>query len=149
MSKRIKVITLLVALTVSSITVFAQKKTTGNAKADTLVNFKVTAAPEWTDMFYRNNGWFGADGIFEMTLSGKESIGAGTKDSVLMYFSDTMTGNVVGNEVEDFKMINNSFAWITGLKPSAKTVTIFYKQDRSCKTVTNGRRSLTQRCVSF
>ena len=97
--------------------------------ADTLVSFKVTPAPEWTQLFYRNKGWFGADGIFEMTLSGDESIGAGAKDSVLMYFSDTMTGTVIGDStVEDFKMINNSFAWITGLKPSGETVKIFYKQ---------------------
>jgi len=37
-----------------------------------------------------------------------------------------MTGHVKGNTVENFKMINNSFAWVTGLKPSAKTVNIFY-----------------------
>lgn len=98
-------------------------------KADTLVNYTTTAAPEWTDLFYRNEGWFGADGIFEMTLNGKESIGAGKEDSVLMYFSDTMTGKVVGDTaVQDFKMINNSFAWVTGLRPSAETVKILYKQ---------------------
>lgn len=100
--------------------------------ADTLVSYTVTTAPEWTDMFYRKKGWFGADGIFEMTLSGKETIGAGKKDSVLMYFSDTMTGTVIGDSsVQDFKMINNSFAWITGLKPSDETVNIFYKQGSS------------------
>lgn len=97
--------------------------------ADTLVNFSVKAAPEWTERFYRNDGWFGADGIFEMTMSGDESIGAGSKDSVLMYFSDTMTGTVMGDTaVQNFKMINNSFAWITGLEPSDQTVNIFYKQ---------------------
>jgi hypothetical protein len=112
MRNRIK-FTLILVLTACCISTFAQKKAARNAKADTLVNFKVTAAPEWTDLFYRNTGWFGADGIFEMTLHGKESIGAGAKDSVLMYFSDTMTGNVTGNSVADFKMINNSFAWVT------------------------------------
>jgi hypothetical protein len=98
-------------------------------KADTLVNFTVKAAPEWTNLLYRNNGWFGADGIFEMTLSGDESVGAGVRDSVLMYFSDTMTGNVIGDSaVENFKMINNSFAKIKGIKPSEKAVKIFYKR---------------------
>src|SRR5687768_7901714 len=65
---------------------------TKKQRADTLVHFATTAAPEWTNLFYRNQGWFGADGIFEVTLHGKESVGAGEKDSVLMYFSDTMTG---------------------------------------------------------
>ena len=100
--------------------------------ADTLVNFTVKAAPEWTEMFYQNDGWFGADGIFEMTLKGNESIGAGSKDSVLMYFSDTMTGQVVGDSsVKNFKMINNSFAWITGLNPSKETVNIFFNKDKA------------------
>ena len=124
MTNRIKSIILSFALAAICLTASAQKKT--KIKADTLVNFTVTEAPEWTDMFYRDNGWFGADGIFEMTLKGNETIGAGAKDSVLMYFSDTMTGHVKGNTVENFKMINNSFAWVTGLKPSAKTVNIFY-----------------------
>ena len=105
------------------------KKEAKKPQADTLVNYTTTAAPEWTDLFYRNEGWFGADGIFEMTLNGKESIGAGKEDSVLMYFSDTMTGKVVGDTaVQNFKMINNSFAWVTGLQPSDETVKVFYNQ---------------------
>lgn len=97
--------------------------------ADTLVEFSVKPAPEWTDLFRRSNGWFGADGVFSMTRNGKETIGAAANDSVLMYFSDTMTGRVVGDTaVQDFKMINNSFAWITSAKPSAQTVRLFYKQ---------------------
>lgn len=117
---------LLMILSQSIVPVKSQSK---KLKSDTLVRFKTTAAPEWTNLFYRQQGWFGADGIFEMTLRGKESVGAGEKDSVLMYFSDTMTGTVVGDTaVQNFKMINNSFAWITGLKPSDKTVRIFYNQ---------------------
>ncbi len=109
-----------------------ESKKPGNrnkSTVDTLVNFVVTDAPEWTNLFYRNQGWFGADGVFEISLSGNESFGAGRKDSVLMYFSDTMTGTVIGDSsVKDFKMINNSFAWITGADPSEETVKIFYNQ---------------------
>lgn len=102
--------------------------------ADTLVSFSTQAAPEWTNLFYRNEGWFGADGVFEMTLSGKENLGAAEQDSVLMYFSDTMTGSVLGDTaVANFKMINNSFAWIRGLNPSEETVNIFYKQSEDGK----------------
>ena len=94
--------------------------------SDTL-NYSVTPAPEWTNKFYRNEGFIGADGIFEMTLSGDESIGAGEKDSVLMYFSDTMTGKVIGDtSIKDFKMINNSFAWITNANQSNEKFTLFY-----------------------
>ncbi|MEQ9405944.1 MAG: hypothetical protein RIM99_20300 [Cyclobacteriaceae bacterium] len=97
-------------------------------KADTLVSFKTYAAPEWTDLFYLNEGWFGADGIFTMTLSGNEAIGAGKEDSVLMYFSDTMTGKVVGDTaVDNFKMVNNSIAWVR--EASNEKVDIQHKKD--------------------
>jgi hypothetical protein len=98
---------------------------------DTL-NFKVSPAPEWTNKFYKNEGFLGADGIFEMTLSGDESIGAGEKDSVLMYFSDTMTGSVVGDSsIKNFKMINNSFAWITNGNRKNENFRIFYNTSES------------------
>lgn len=99
-------------------------------RADTLTRFSVRPAPEWTDMFYRKQGWFGADGIFTMTMSGNESIGAGKEDSVFMYFSDTMTGTVKGDTaVENFKMVNNSFAWVTEPVPSEETVRIHVNQN--------------------
>jgi hypothetical protein len=100
--------------------------------ADTLVNFSTRAAPEWTDIFYRNNGWFGADGIFTMTRNGKESIGAGAEDSVFMYFSDTMTGEIIGDSaVDNFKMVNNSFAWVTSPLPSEETVHLNVNQNNA------------------
>ena len=53
---------------------------------DTLTNFSVRPAPEWTDLFYRTNGWFGADGVFTMNLNGSESAALSKKDSIFMYF---------------------------------------------------------------
>ncbi len=109
-----------------------QQKAISTPKADTLVSFSVRPAPEWTNMFYRNEGWFGADGIFAMTLSGNEAIGAGAEDSVFMYFSDTMTGTVVGDSaVDNFKMVNNSFAWVTDPTPSTETVHINVNQNEA------------------
>ena len=106
----------------------SQEQNSSSSEADTLINYKTYAAPEWTELFYRNEGWFGADGIFTITLNGDESIGAGKKDSVLMYFSDTMTGKVVGDSaVENFKMVNNSFSWVKEAKP--ESVKVRYKGD--------------------
>jgi len=88
-----------------------QDKKESRILADTLVNYTVRPAPEWTDLFYRKNGWFGADGIFSITFNGDESIGAGRKEEVMLSFSDTMTGTVLGDSmVANFKMVNNSFS---------------------------------------
>jgi hypothetical protein len=106
-----------------------QDKKESRVLADTLVNYTVRPAPEWTDLFYRKNGWFGADGIFSITFSGDESIGAGRKEEVMLSFSDTMTGTVLGDSaVDNFKMVNNSFAFVQNAKASEETVSIHYKQ---------------------
>jgi len=132
MMRTITQLSIVISLVLSISACTPSKDQTVKPLADTLVHFSTTAAPEWTDMFYRKNGWFGADGIFEMTLNGDESIGAGKTDSVLMYFSDTMTGTVLGDTaVAHFKMINNSFAWVTGVNPSEETVNIFYNKSES------------------
>ena len=55
--------------------------------ADTLISYKTYAAPEWTNLFYRNEGWFGADGVFAVTLSGDESIGAGKEEKTRAFGS--------------------------------------------------------------
>lgn len=121
---------ILIALVLIGCSSTNEKQKAPVQKADTLVSFKTYAAPEWTDLFYQNEGWFGADGIFTMTLSGDEFIGAGKQDSVLMYFSDTMTGTVVGDTaVDNFKMVNNSFAWVR--EASHEKLDINYKTDEA------------------
>ncbi len=99
-------------------------------KSDTLVNFSVRPALEWTSIFYRNKGWFGADGVFSMNLNGSEKIGSTDKDSIFIYFSDTMTGNIHKDSVENFKMVNNSIATLQGINPSKENVKIQLNKDR-------------------
>jgi len=93
--------------------------------ADTLVNFSVRPADEWNTIFYRKNGWFGADGVFSMNLNGLEHESAKATDKVFVYFSDTMTGTIIGNDsVQNFKMVNNSYATLSGITPSKEKVNI-------------------------
>lgn len=104
--------------------------------ADTLVNFSVRPADEWTNIFYRKNGWFGADGVFSMNLNGIEHQPAKFTDKVFMYFSDTMTGNVIGNDsVQNFKMVNNSYATLTGTAPNSESVTIHLNRNEAEKPI--------------
>jgi len=104
-------------------------------QADTLEAFSVRDADEWTNLFYRKDGWFGADGIFSFSLDGKRSIGAGKNGKTLLTFSDTMTGTVKENLVENFKMINNSVAFVDGIVPSEETVEILMTRDENGQPV--------------
>jgi hypothetical protein len=99
---------------------------------DTLSSFSVRAADEWTTIFYRKHGWFGADGIFSINLNGVEHQPANKIDKVFMYFSDTMTGKVIGNDsVQNFKMVNNSYATLTGISPEKESVEIYLNTDKN------------------
>ena len=107
------------------------KKSPTKIVADTLVNFSVRPANEWTDIFYKSEGWFGADGIFSMNLNGLESRENTSQDSIFMYFSDTMTGTVQEASVDNFKMVNNSYASLRGITPSNEKVKIELNLDNN------------------
>ena len=62
----------------------------------THLNFTVEEAPEWTNLFNRTSGWFGADGIFAIPKNGVDKL-SDSAETVLL-FSDTMIG-----EIEDGK----------------------------------------------
>lgn len=75
------------------------------------LKFTVEPANEWTSLFVRNSGWFGGDGIFALTRNGKEEAGAAEKDETLIWFSDTMLGEIKEDSLQPgFVMINNSVA---------------------------------------
>lgn len=97
---------------------------------DTLISFSVRDADEWTRMFYRKGDWFGADGVFSFSMDGKEHIGAGQDGKTLLTFSDTMTGNIEGDTVYNFKMVNNSVAFIEGIYPSEEHMEILLNRDK-------------------
>lgn len=71
--------------------------------------FTVEPAPEWTEVFNRNSGWFGGDGIFAIPYSGEDT--RKESDSILFIFSDTMVGEIIGDSlVPGYSMVNNSLA---------------------------------------
>ncbi len=85
---------------------------------DLKVEFTVEEAPEWTALFKRNSGWFGADGIFAIPLNGKDNVQADSKSETMLIFSDTLIGEIEdGSLPSGFSMINNSVALLNGNRP--------------------------------
>lgn len=96
--------------------VFAQSKHTSVDL--THLNYTLEEAPDWTNLFIRNSGWFGADGIYALPSDGARSKGgsAGVKNMII--FSDTMIGDVVGGKIQPGdKMTHNTVAYMEGDKP--------------------------------
>ena len=85
----------------------------------------VASAPEWSALFHRTTGWFGADGIFTIPASGVDAHGsAGEATRTLMLFSDTVIGTVEADSLPGgFSMVNNSVAYLQGAEPDSANLT--------------------------
>jgi hypothetical protein len=101
-------------------------------------NLKFTAeeAPDWTALFYRTSGWFGADGIFALPLNGKDNEIAESGTETMLIFSDTMIGEIEGNKMQPGQtMVNNSVAYIKGSEPNAENISFHWAKNQSGKPI--------------
>ena len=99
-------------------------------KTDFTISYTVKSAPEWTQLFYRNEGWFGGDGIFSIPLTGVDREGNLGNDSTLIFFSDTYFGRVMENKPdENSMMVNNSVAYLKGNYPIADSLKFYIHRD--------------------
>nr|WP_068888944.1 DUF4185 domain-containing protein [Pedobacter panaciterrae] len=108
------------------------------ADAQDLTNIKFTAteATDWTNLFIRENGWFGGDGIYTIPLNGVESGKPGAKET-LFIFSDSMIGKIKNNKIEPgAKMIHNGVAILKGVKPIKENISFFWNNDANNKPET-------------
>ena len=105
---------------------------------DTLsdLKFKVEEAPEWTALFNRTSGWFGADGIFALPLNGEDNIKAKDSTETVLIFSDTMIGQIIdGKLMPGFSMVNNSVAYLKGGEPKESNIHFFWAKNDAEKPV--------------
>ena len=92
------------------------------------LKYHVEEAPEWTQLFYRTDGWFGADGIFSIGLDGDDSNGGDEK--TLIIFSDSFIGKVTDGAPEPgYKMVNNTIAYFDGTEAAEENLTIHVNRD--------------------
>jgi hypothetical protein len=98
------------------------------------LQFHIEAATEWTNLFYRKSGWFGADGIFSIPLDGVDQYN-GTGETLLI-FSDTYIGEIVDNKpLPGNTMVNNTIAYFQGTEPEEKNIAFHYNQDGAGKPI--------------
>lgn len=92
----------------------------------------VAAIPneEWTDLFYRKNGWTGADGLYSVPLDGVDkAIKSETRKSVFV-FGDTFIGKVdpeTHNRVGS-TMVNNTIGTLKGVEPLEDNIAFHWKE---------------------
>lgn len=99
--------------------------------------YTVEPAPQWTNLFLRNSGWFGADGIFSIPLSGVDKNNNEGNKKTLLVFSDTYIGEVKNNKpLPDNNMVNNTIAYMNGNDPDPANIHFHYKQASNGKPET-------------
>ncbi|MEP7319403.1 MAG: DUF4185 domain-containing protein [Panacibacter sp.] len=100
-------------------------------KSELPFTYSVSAAPEWTNLFYRNSGWFGADGIFSIPLSGVDKNNNAGNNKTLLLFSDTYIGDVKdGKPAPGNTMVNNTVAIVKGNDPDASKIKFYYNKTK-------------------
>lgn len=99
-------------------------------------HYSVEPAPDWTALFERTHGWFGADGIFSIPLSGVKKNNNEGNQTTLLVFSDTFTGEVkAGKPLPGFCMVNNSLALLEGNDPNPAKIRFYVKTNAAGKPV--------------
>lgn len=95
------------------------------------LKFSVEEATDWSNLFVRNSGWIGGDGIFSIPLNGVDTAGAGIDQETLLLFSDTIFGDIVNDSIQPgYKLVHNSAAIIKGDEPVTGNVA-FYVNKKS------------------
>lgn len=94
-----------------------------------MFKYRVEAAPEWTQQFYRKSGVFGTDGIFSIALDGADP-NDGTEETML-HFGDSFIGKVDehGKPLPGNKMVNNCVGYFKGLDAKTSKLRFEYKKD--------------------
>lgn len=82
------------------------------------LNYTVEEAPDWTNLFIRHSGWFGADGIYAIPLDGARNKSSSKSSKNMIIFSDSMIGDIKDGKVQPGdKMVHNTVAYLKGDEP--------------------------------
>ncbi len=96
------------------------------------LQFRVEEAKDWTDLFHRTDGWFGADGIFSIGLDGND-VNKGDEETLII-FSDSFIGKVTNGAPEPgYTMVNNTIAYYSGTDAGEEHLKLSYNTDDTGK----------------
>lgn len=99
------------------------------------LDFTVEEATEWTALFNRRSGWFGADGIYAIPLNAKDNEIAKPSTETMFIFSDTMIGDIAADStlMPGYAMVNNTVAFLKGNEPTEDTISFDWAKDNTGK----------------
>lgn len=99
------------------------------------LKYTVEEAPDWTNLFIRSSGWFGADGIYAIPADGARSKGGRPSSKNMFIFSDSMVGEINDGKLGSNKMVHNTVALVNGDEPKKENIDFKWATDANGKPV--------------
>ncbi len=93
------------------------------------------AAPQWQGMLTRYHGWIGADGVYAVAMNGVESPGCADTTTTLIWFSDSIIGDIENDSLKNWEMVNNSIAYMHGAIPDTSKIKFYVRHDEKGKAL--------------
>lgn len=102
---------------------------------DSATKIIVNPAPEWAAMLKHPSGWLGADGIYALSLSGKETSDTSGRSETMFWFSDCIYGKVQHDTLAaGWGMGHNSVAYFKGGRPDPNKITFYHGENNKDNT---------------
>jgi len=91
--------------------------------------YSAVPSQAWTDLFDRNEGWTGADGVYTIPLSGVDLPCSAFGEETFWTFSDTFIGSVSadGRREPGWALINNTMALLDGGDPNPENIRFYWR----------------------
>lgn len=95
------------------------------------VGYAAEQADAWTDLFHRQQGWTGSDGIYSIPFDGCETNGSAAGKNTLLLFGDTFIGKVDETTArrQVTEMINNTLAVLSGGSPDQDAIRFLWRSN--------------------
>ncbi|RYF87969.1 MAG: DUF4185 domain-containing protein [Chitinophagaceae bacterium] len=104
------------------------------ANTDTVnLEYTVEEAPEWTNLFIRQSGWFGGDGIFAIPQDGVRYKSPDSASNNMFIFSDSMVGEIEGGQLKTSNMTHNAVGYLKGNEPKSDSINFHWATDEKGK----------------
>jgi len=95
-------------------------------------NLQAKRARGWDQLFIRRTGWTGADGIYSIPMSGKETWEKNSTEKTIFLFSDSFISEVDEvNRRHGTIMVNNTVAVMNGNKPDPENISFNWRKDKN------------------
>ncbi|WP_257668947.1 DUF4185 domain-containing protein [Parapedobacter tibetensis] len=95
-----------------------------------MLDFRVVEAPEWTQLFNRDSGWIGGDGLFSIPLNGVDTVESMRHTETLLVFSDSFWGSKANGKIASGgRMTNNVVALIPSGTVDKETIKFYSAHD--------------------